>query len=77
MAGLNPAEVSEAIESIKQIREKGITIMLVEHVMQAIMDVSDRVIVLHNGEKLAEGMPCDITTNETVISVYLGGTISC
>jgi len=77
MAGLNPAEVSEAIESIKQIREKGITIMLVEHVMQAIMDVSDRVIVLHNGEKLVEGIPCDITTNETVISVYLGGTISC
>lgn len=77
MAGLNPAEVSEAIESIKQIQEKGITIMLVEHVMQAIMDVSDRVIVLHNGEKLAEGMPGEITTNETVISVYLGGTISC
>jgi branched-chain amino acid transport system ATP-binding protein len=77
MAGLNPAEVFEAIGSIKRIREKGITIMLVEHVMQAIMDVSDRVIVLHNGEKLAEGMPCEITTNETVISVYLGGTISC
>jgi branched-chain amino acid transport system ATP-binding protein len=77
MAGLNPAEVSEAIETIKRIREKGITIMLVEHVMQAIMDVSDRVIVLHNGEKLAEGMPCDITTNETVISVYLGGPLSC
>jgi branched-chain amino acid transport system ATP-binding protein len=51
--------------------------MLVEHVMQAIMDVSDRVIVLHHGEKIAEGMPCDITANETVISVYLGGTISC
>jgi branched-chain amino acid transport system ATP-binding protein len=77
MAGLNPTEVSEAIESIKRIREKGITIMLVEHVMQAIMDVSDRVIVLHNGEKLAEGMPCDITTNETVISIYLGGPLSC
>jgi branched-chain amino acid transport system ATP-binding protein len=77
MAGLNPAEVSEAIESIKRIREKGVTIMLVEHVMQAIMDVSDRVIVLHNGEKLAEGMPCDITTNETVISIYLGGPLSC
>lgn len=77
MAGLNPAEVAEAIESIKKIREKGITIMLVEHVMQAIMDVSDRVIVLHNGEKLAEGMPCDIAANETVISVYLGGATSC
>jgi branched-chain amino acid transport system ATP-binding protein len=77
MAGLNPAEVSEAIESIKRIREKGVTIMLVEHVMQAIMDVSDRVIVLHNGEKLAEGMPRDITTNETVISIYLGGPLSC
>jgi len=77
MAGLNPAEVTEAIESIKRIRGRGITVMLVEHVMQAIMDVSDRVIVLHNGEKIAEGMPCDIAANETVISVYLGGTISC
>lgn len=77
MAGLNPAEVAEAIESINRIREKGITIMLVEHVMQAIMDVSDRVIVLHNGEKLAEGIPCDIAANETVISVYLGGPLSC
>jgi branched-chain amino acid transport system ATP-binding protein len=77
MAGLNPTEVAEAIESIKRIRDRGITIMLVEHVMQAIMDVSDRVIVLHNGEKIAEGMPCDITSNETVISVYLGGTTSC
>jgi len=77
MAGLNPAEVSEAVESIKKIREKGISIMLVEHVMQAIMDVSDRIIVLHNGEKIAEGIPCDIASNETVISVYLGGTISC
>jgi branched-chain amino acid transport system ATP-binding protein len=77
MAGLNPTEVAEAIDSIKRIRERGVTIMLVEHVMQAIMDVSDRVIVLHNGEKIAEGMPCDIAANETVISVYLGGTISC
>jgi len=77
MAGLNPTEVTEAIASIKKIRESGITIMLVEHVMRAIMDVSDRVIVLHNGEKLAEGMPCDITANETVINVYLGGTIAC
>jgi len=77
MAGLNPAEVTEAIELIKKIREKGISIMLVEHVMQAIMDVSDRIIVLHNGEKLAEGIPCDIAANETVISVYLGGTTSC
>lgn len=77
MAGLNPAEVSEAVESIKKIREKGISIMLVEHVMQAIMDVSDRIIVLHNGEKIAEGIPCDIASNETVISVYLGGAISC
>jgi branched-chain amino acid transport system ATP-binding protein len=77
MAGLNPTEVAEAIDSIKRIRERGVTIMLVEHVMQAIMDVSDRIIVLHNGEKIAEGVPCDIAANETVISVYLGGTISC
>lgn len=73
MAGLNPAEVAEAIELIGRVREKGVTILMVEHVMKAIMDVSDRVIVLHNGTIIAEGRPADIAAHETVIRVYLGG----
>lgn len=73
MAGLNPKEVTEAIETIKRLQEKGITILMVEHVMKAIMEVSDRVIVLHNGEKIAEGTPGDVVANETVIQIYLGG----
>jgi branched-chain amino acid transport system ATP-binding protein len=73
MAGLNPTEVTEAVETIKMLRERGITILMVEHVMKAIMEVSDRVIVLHNGEKIAEGTPEVIAADETVIKVYLGG----
>jgi branched-chain amino acid transport system ATP-binding protein len=73
MAGLNPNEVTAAIEIIKQMQEKGITILMVEHVMKAIMEVSDRVIVLHNGKKIAEGAPGDVVANEMVIQIYLGG----
>jgi branched-chain amino acid transport system ATP-binding protein len=73
MAGLNPTEVTEAIETIKRVQEKGITILMVEHVMKAIMEVSDRVIVLHNGEKIAEGTPGEVVANEKVIQIYLGG----
>jgi branched-chain amino acid transport system ATP-binding protein len=72
MAGLNPAEVSEAMELVRKIREKGITVIMIEHVMKAIMAICDRVIVLHHGEKLAEGKPEDITRNKSVIEVYLG-----
>jgi branched-chain amino acid transport system ATP-binding protein len=72
MAGLNPTEVTEAIGLIKKIRENGVTILMVEHVMKAIMDVSDRVIALHYGEKIAEGSPIEIASNPTVIEVYLG-----
>jgi branched-chain amino acid transport system ATP-binding protein len=73
MAGLNPSEVTKAIETIKNIRARGITILMVEHVMKAIMEISDRVIVFHNGEKIAEGKPADVVANETVIQIYLGG----
>jgi branched-chain amino acid transport system ATP-binding protein len=72
MAGLNPMEVSQATELIRRIRDKGITIFMIEHVMKAIMNISDRIIVLHYGEKIAEGVPEEIAENRTVIEVYLG-----
>jgi branched-chain amino acid transport system ATP-binding protein len=72
MAGLNPAEVAQAMALITRIREKGITIFMIEHVMKAIMNVCDRIIVLHHGRKIAEGMPGEIATSRTVIEVYLG-----
>ena len=72
MAGLNPAEVAQAMELVTRIRDKGITIFMIEHVMKAIMSVCDRIMVLHHGVKIAEGTPEEITTNSMVIEVYLG-----
>jgi len=72
MAGLNPTEVVQAMELVKRIRERGLTILMIEHVMKAIMSICDRIIVLHHGEKIAEGSPEDISKNKTVIEVYLG-----
>lgn len=73
MAGLNPTETAEAMELVTRIRDKGITIIMIEHVMKAIMSVCDRIMVLHHGEKIAEGTPQEIATSKTVIEVYLGG----
>jgi branched-chain amino acid transport system ATP-binding protein len=72
MAGLNPSEVSEAMELVTKIRKSGITIIMIEHVMKAIMNICDRIIVLHHGAKIAEGTPQEISTSRTVIEVYLG-----
>jgi branched-chain amino acid transport system ATP-binding protein len=72
MAGLTPTEVSEAMELVQKIRDKGITVVMIEHVMKAIMTICDRIVVLHHGEKIAEGTPKEITSNKTVIEVYLG-----
>jgi branched-chain amino acid transport system ATP-binding protein len=72
MAGLNPAEVSEAMELVNRIRDTGITIFMVEHVMKAIMGICGRIMVLHHGEKIAEGTPKEIANNKTVIEIYLG-----
>ncbi|MBA7501198.1 Lipopolysaccharide export system ATP-binding protein LptB [subsurface metagenome] len=72
MAGLNPAEVAQAMELVTRIRDKGITIFMIEHVMKAIMSVCDRIMVLHHGEKIAEGTPQEIATSKKVIEVYLG-----
>jgi branched-chain amino acid transport system ATP-binding protein len=72
MAGLNPAEVSEAMGLVKKVRDTGITIFMVEHVMKAIMGTCERIMVLHHGEKIAEGTCNEISCNRTVIEIYLG-----
>jgi branched-chain amino acid transport system ATP-binding protein len=72
MAGLNPTETAEAMELITRIRDKGITIFMIEHVMKVIMSVCDRIMVFHHGEKIAEGTPKEIATSQKVIEVYLG-----
>lgn len=73
MAGLNPTELERMMEIIKELRKMGITIIMIEHQMRAIMNLSDRIIVLHHGVKIAEGTPQDIAKNEAVIEAYLGG----
>jgi branched-chain amino acid transport system ATP-binding protein len=72
MAGLNPAELAQSMELVTRIRDKGITIFMIEHVMKAIMSACDRIMVLHHGEKIAEGTPQEIATSRTVVEVYLG-----
>jgi branched-chain amino acid transport system ATP-binding protein len=72
MAGLTPTETAEAMELVTSIRDKGVTIFMIEHVMKAIMGVCDRIMVLHHGEKIAEGTPKEIATSKKVIEVYLG-----
>ena len=72
LAGLNPKEVDEMVDTIRRIREQGITILIIEHVMRAIMNLSDRILVLDFGELIAEGTPEEIAQNERVIKAYLG-----
>jgi branched-chain amino acid transport system ATP-binding protein len=72
MAGLTYTEVAQAMDLVEKIHKKGITIIMIEHVMKAIMSVCDRIIVLHHGKKIAEGTPQEIAKNETVVEVYLG-----
>jgi branched-chain amino acid transport system ATP-binding protein len=72
MAGLNPTEVAQAMELVTRIRDQGITVFMIEHVMKAIMSICDRIMVLHHGEKIAEGTPQEIATSTTVVEVYLG-----
>lgn len=72
IAGLNPTEVAEAMELITRIRDMGVTIFVIEHVMKAIMGICDRILVLHHGMKIAEGTPLEIANNQTVIDIYLG-----
>jgi branched-chain amino acid transport system ATP-binding protein len=72
MAGLTPTEMAEAMELVKRIGQRGVTIVMIEHVMKAIMSICNRIIVLNQGVKIAEGTPEEIAGNKTVIEVYLG-----
>ena len=72
MAGLNSTEVAETMALVRRLRDQGHTLFLIEHVMKAIMEICDRIIVLHHGQKIAEGTPQEIATSRTVVEVYLG-----
>jgi branched-chain amino acid transport system ATP-binding protein len=72
MAGLNPTEVGEAMDLVRKIRGNGVTVLMIEHVMKAIMSICDRIIVLHHGALIAEGSPDEIANNKEVIQIYLG-----
>src|ERR1700693_3246483 len=72
MAGLNPTEIESAMELLRQINRDGVTLFVIEHVMKAIMGISDRLVVLHYGKKIAEGQPEEIAESPEVIEAYLG-----
>ena len=72
MAGLNAVEVDEVVELIKKMRDKGVTILVIEHVMKAIRRLSDRLLVLHHGQQIAEGRTAEVLSNPRVVEAYLG-----
>jgi branched-chain amino acid transport system ATP-binding protein len=72
MAGLRPNEVDEMVEIIRFLRDQGVTILVIEHIMRAIMALSDRIVVIHFGKKIAEGVPEAVASDENVIKAYLG-----
>ncbi|KHK04153.1 ABC transporter ATP-binding protein [Desulfovibrio sp. TomC] len=73
MAGLRPTEVDDMIGIIRGLRDRGVTVFVIEHIMRAVMALSDRVVVIQFGQKIAEGTPEAVTKDENVIKAYLGG----
>jgi branched-chain amino acid transport system ATP-binding protein len=71
-AGLNPSELDEAIDLIKKIRDSGITVIIVEHIMKVIMTISDRIMAINHGMVIAEGSPAEVAQNQEVITAYFG-----
>ncbi|MNV79252.1 Lipopolysaccharide export system ATP-binding protein LptB [compost metagenome] len=72
MAGLNPTDIEKSIQMIRRIRDSGVSVLLIEHMMQATMALSDRIIVLNEGGVLVSGAPKDVVENPAVIEAYLG-----
>ena len=72
MAGLNPTETKKTMDLVREIQKRGVTIIMIEHVMQAVMGLSERIIVLNYGEIIAEGTPGEVANNPEVIKAYLG-----
>ncbi len=73
VAGLSPPEVDGMMAAIRALNASGLAILMIEHVMRAVMGVSGRIVVLHYGQKLAEGSPAEVAANEQVVAAYLGG----
>ena len=73
LAGLNPSEIEASVGMIRRIHDQGITILIVEHVLRAVMSLSDRIVVLDQGQVIAEGEPEAVMIDEAVVAAYLGG----
>jgi branched-chain amino acid transport system ATP-binding protein len=76
VAGLNPTETDQTIELILKLRDQGITILIVEHIMRVIMNISDHIVVLNFGQKIAEGNPAEVVRNPAVMQAYLGEEVA-